>query len=205
MILFNCEDEAMGRALEFSQDEALSKAMFIFWEKGYENTSLKELLETMGIQNGSFYNTYRNKRQVFIQAMKFYERDFSLKRSALFQNPKTDFKKKMRILFKHTLDRQKESVCPKGCFLFNSVTAEVLGDVELFKLVRKGVENFEEFLVAEIAQSIQKKEIGASVDPRLTASLIVTYIQGLMKLSMLDYSDAKFREQTEYFLVSLGV
>lgn len=194
----------MGRMREFNNDEALSKAMHLFWEKGYEHTSLKELLETMGILNGSFYNSYGNKRQLFIEAMKYYEKDFSQKRAMLFQNPKLDFRKKIRILFTHVLDRQEKSECPKGCFLFNSVTSEILEDVELFKLVRKGVVDFEDFLENEISQAVQKKEIIASIDPKLTAALLVTYIQGLMKLSVLDYSDAKFRNQTEYFLVSLG-
>ena len=89
----------MGRARKFNNDEALSKAMHLFWEKGYENTSLKELLETMGILNGSFYNSYGNKRQLFIDAMKFYENDFSEKRTMLFKNPKMDFKKKSRGFF----------------------------------------------------------------------------------------------------------
>ena len=193
----------MGRSREFNNAEALSKAMHLFWEKGYENTSLKELLETMGILNGSFYHSYGNKRQLFIEAMKFYENDFSQKRAMLFKNPNMSFKKKIRILFMHVLDRQEASVCPKGCFLFNSVSFEILKDVELFKLVRKGIEEFENFLETEITLAIRKKEIRESVNPKLTASLLVTYVQGLMKLCVLDYSDSKFRNQVEYFLESL--
>ena len=93
----------MGRSKVFDTQEALTKAMNLFWQQGYGSTSLKDLLETMGIQNGSFYNCYRNKRDVYLQAMHLYQDDFSQKRSALFNNPQLTFDRKIRILFKHIL------------------------------------------------------------------------------------------------------
>ena len=111
----------------------------------------------------------------------------------------------MRLMFAHALDRQKEAVCPKGCLLFNSVDSEILKDVELYKMIRKAVERFEGFLEKEISLAIEKGEVKTVVNPKLAASLIITYIQGLMKLSVLDYSDSKFRDQTDYFLESLGL
>lgn len=195
----------MGRAREFDTTEVLSKAMYLFWRNGYASTSLKEILDAMGIQNGSFYHSYGSKRQLYIEAMQFYQEDFAKKRTALFRSSRFEFGKKLRILFKHILDRQEESVCPKGCFLFNSVTPEIVGDLELFKLVRRGIASFEDFLRSEMTLAVGRGELDPVVDPAVTASVLVTYAQGLMNLSVLDYDDVKFKQQTEHFLKSLGL
>jgi TetR/AcrR family transcriptional regulator, transcriptional repressor for nem operon len=195
----------MGRVKEFNDQEALEKAKAVFWEKGYENASLKELLAEMGILNGSFYNTYGSKKKLYIEALNLYLVDFEQKRTALFNSPKLSLKKKMRIMFAHVFDRQKEAICPKGCFLFNSVSADSLKELEIYKIVRSGIEQFEDFLEVEIRKGVKSGEVDNSVDPKLIASVLIAYMQGMMKLSVMDYSDGKFREQTEYLLNSLGV
>lgn len=192
----------MGRVKEFKDKEAFEKAKFLFWEKGYGNTSLSDLLGVMKIQNGSFYNTFGNKRALFIKALESYEADFSFKRSMLFDSH-GGFKKKIRVLFSHVLDRQKKSDCPRGCFLFNSVSAEVLEDGEIQRLVRRGVDDFEKFLEHQIRIAIGKREVDGSVDPVLTAATLISFMQGMMRLCVLNYSDSKFRAQTEYLLSSL--
>ena len=62
----------MGRQFEFNRDEALTKAMEVFWQKGYKATSMKDLIEEMGIQPGSIYNTFGDKHSLFIESIKHY-------------------------------------------------------------------------------------------------------------------------------------
>jgi TetR/AcrR family transcriptional repressor of nem operon len=194
----------MGRLKEFEDQEAIEKAKFLFWEKGYTNTNLKDLLKVMDIQNGSFYHSFGNKRDLFVKALEQYDADFTQKMEMLF-NSKGSFKKKIRVLFEHAFDRQKKSECPKGCFLFNSVSSDVLEDREIQYLIRKSIENFENYLIKQINTAIENKELNKNIDSNKAASIIIAYIQGMMKLSVLDYSDTKFRDQTEYFLSALSL
>ena len=62
----------MGRQKEFDQEEALIKARNLFWDKGYEKTSLNDLLDVMGIHKKSFYDTFGSKKEIFIDALKNY-------------------------------------------------------------------------------------------------------------------------------------
>lgn len=194
----------MGRTKEFHDDQALEKAMKLFWEKGYEHSSLKDLLAAMDILNGSFYHTYGNKKNLFIKSLELYYKDLSEKRSALFALP-GNFKKKIRVIFQYSLDRQESKDCPKGCFLVNCLSPDVLENADIREFVLSCIYDFEAYLAHQIKLAIASGELDDSLDPGKTAAVINIYLQGLLKLCVLDFSKAKLLEQTEYFLTALGI
>jgi AcrR family transcriptional regulator len=74
----------MGRARAFDADEALERAMTVFWTKGYEGTSLSDLTAAMGINRPSLYAAYGNKEELFRKALERYgEGPSSYEREAL--------------------------------------------------------------------------------------------------------------------------
>lgn len=62
----------MARSKEFDVDTVLLKAMRLFWSQGYEKTSMKDLVETMGVHKRSMYDTFGDKHALFMQAMERY-------------------------------------------------------------------------------------------------------------------------------------
>ena len=64
----------MARKLEFDRDRVLQKAMHLFWEKGYESTSMEELVQAMEINRFSIYNSFGDKRALFLEALAYYQR-----------------------------------------------------------------------------------------------------------------------------------
>ncbi len=63
-----------GPQKQFDTEVALTKAMEVFWEHGYEATSLSALLKNMGIGKKSLYDTFGNKRSLFLKALEYYAR-----------------------------------------------------------------------------------------------------------------------------------
>ncbi|WP_336785756.1 TetR/AcrR family transcriptional regulator [Paenibacillus sp. MMO-177] len=59
----------MARPREFDQDAVLQKAMELFWEKGYERTSIQDLVERTGVHRGSLYDTFGDKSQLFLTCL----------------------------------------------------------------------------------------------------------------------------------------
>ncbi len=64
---------ATGRPREFDADEALDRALLVFWERGYEGASLANLTDAMGISTASMYATFGNKEQLFRKALERYD------------------------------------------------------------------------------------------------------------------------------------
>ena len=56
----------MARAVEFDYDKAIDRAMRLLWRIGYSNVSVRDLLKVMGIGEGSFYNTFKSKKRLYL-------------------------------------------------------------------------------------------------------------------------------------------
>jgi AcrR family transcriptional regulator len=103
----------MGRTRAFDTDEALDKAMTMFWSKGYEGTSLSDLTEAMGINRPSLYATYGNKEELFRKALERYgEGPSSYEREAL---AKPTAREVAERLLRGAADVQTDPGTPAGC------------------------------------------------------------------------------------------
>src|ERR1700754_4407625 len=63
----------MARTKEFDENEVLSKAVDLFWLKGYNATSMQDLVDGLGISRSSLYDTYGDKHTLFIKALESYQ------------------------------------------------------------------------------------------------------------------------------------
>ena len=66
----------MARHKAFNREEVLDRAIEVFWAHGYEATSIQELVDSMGINRGSLYDTFGDKHRLFLEALDRYEQAF---------------------------------------------------------------------------------------------------------------------------------
>ncbi len=193
----------MARTKEFKEKQALEKALNLFWEKGYRNTSLKELLKEMNILNGSFYNSFGNKKNVFLKVLKEYDDYYKAEREQLFNNGKT-FSENIRFFFNESIVRQ-EIESPKGCFLANSISKDILDDQEISQLISQRVSELEVFFKHQIELAIERGELDSSTKADELAAILLAYLHGLMRLCVLNIPNKEFSTQTNLLLDSLGI
>ncbi|WP_338594642.1 TetR/AcrR family transcriptional regulator [Paenibacillus sp. Y5S-9] len=107
----------MARSKEFEVNEVLDKAMKIFWEQGYEKTSMSDLVEHMGIHRRSIYDTFDDKHSLFLQAMDRYSGKVSTTLLAEIKASKTAVEALHKI-FDVMISEAEET--PSGCLIVNS-------------------------------------------------------------------------------------
>jgi AcrR family transcriptional regulator len=108
----------MGRLREFDVDEAIAIATRLFWEKGYEGTSLAELTSAMGINPPSFYAAFKSKAALFRIALERYRKDYLGFAAKALEEP-TARAVAERLLFGYA-DLLASPGHPPGCLAMNS-------------------------------------------------------------------------------------
>ncbi|HWB20423.1 MAG TPA: TetR/AcrR family transcriptional regulator [Phycisphaerales bacterium] len=111
----------VGRPRQFDVDEALEKAMSVFWRKGYEGASMPELTKAMGINRPSLYAAFGNKQALFRKAIARYTAGPACYvREAL---ELSTAKKVIQRLFAGEILMMTEGKNPKGCLVVQGALA----------------------------------------------------------------------------------
>jgi AcrR family transcriptional regulator len=101
-----------GRPREFDVDEALGRAMRLFWRQGYEGTSLADLTRELGITRPSLYAAFGSKEALFLRALDLYEARAGYRQAALGVN---DARAYARALLEGAADLHGDKRNPPGC------------------------------------------------------------------------------------------
>ncbi len=104
-----------GRPREFNRDEAVKKAMDLFWKKGFESTSLAELRKTLGdLSAASFYAAFGSKRALYQECLELYTHTCGETLSEL-NNESIPAKSALKNMLVKTINTQTSSLTPTGC------------------------------------------------------------------------------------------
>ena len=194
----------MPREIAFDYDRAIDRATRLFWRKGYSNTSLRDLLKTMGIGEGSFYNTVKSKKHLYLECLRHYNDTVSRRRlNALLS--RVSVKEGVRAFFKTVLDELDDPRTPRVCLLAGSLSGDVLAERELKRSVLREMKGFYDAFTARLKSAKGSGELTASFKVEATAQVIVTYLQGLFRVIRVLQSRAEVERQIETLLNGLGL
>ena len=115
----------MARHKEFNRVEVLHKAMEVFWSRGYEATSVQDLVKHMGINRQSLYDTFGDKHALYLLALDRYREIEGRKVFELLERPGS-VKKTLRQLFEGVVEKALCDGQRRGCFMGNA-TSELAG------------------------------------------------------------------------------
>src|SRR5271163_1618480 len=185
----------MARTLEFDYPKALGKATRLFWKKGYPGTSLRDLLNSMGIGEGSFYNTLKCKKHAYLESLKHYNATVGRQRGEAFFSAPTA-KLGVRALFKAVLDCLDDPKAPSRlCLMAGSITREVLAESDLRKYVQQHMSMLAQGMIARLTTDKEGGLLPPDFDPRIVVPIIITYLQGMFRMALVSYDRPQFDRQ----------
>ncbi|EOO78124.1 MULTISPECIES: TetR/AcrR family transcriptional regulator [Bacillus] len=168
----------MARTREFDEDQVLDAAMQLFWEKGYEATSLSDLTSRMGIQRPSIYSTFGDKKELFEAALRRY----TMSRASDIRNrlqSHSSVKEAFSIFFADVVNEEYAVDLSKGCFCINTMV-ELAPHDERFEILTREHQMYLAVIFQEtIERGIQSGELEVNTDAKSLAQALIVSLIGL--------------------------
>jgi TetR/AcrR family transcriptional repressor of nem operon len=163
----------MGSVKRFDRNEALDRAMAAFWSRGYEATSIDDLVGATGIGRGSLYGTFGDKRQLFLAALDQYWNTVGMEMFAQLSDP--DARNAIERMFDALIRRASNSKFPRGCLFTNtSLECPTCGD----EIARKTAENMGQQETA-IYQVLRRAQADGTLSQTQDARALARFFLGV--------------------------
>lgn len=187
----------MGRSREFDENVVLQKAMELFWEQGYEKTSLNDLVEHMGIHRRSLYDTFGDKHTLFLKTIDCYEELIEQKIQAVILNAETA-KQAIQFIFDFMIEGYEDRQW--GCLIVNSATEMALRDKEVEEKTEESFMQTEHFLAELVRKGQQTGEFSCDYDAEVLAEILQNTLLGIRVLLRTSASKEKMHRIANFFV-----
>jgi len=190
---------------EFDYDKAIEQAMRVFWRHGYSGASLRDLLKAMKIGEGSFYNTLKSKKNLYLECLKRYGDTVGKKRSlALTSAPNASVG--LRNMLGTIFDRLEDPKSPSNLCMFAAMSAQVImADKELRKFAITSINGAQALIEEKLNEDKKEGRLPTSYDSHTAAVIIITYLQGIWRMALISFNREQFERESVAFLQGLGL
>ncbi|MFN0200483.1 MAG: TetR/AcrR family transcriptional regulator [Bacteroidia bacterium] len=166
-----------GRPKIFDEQIALEKAANLFWKKGFEATSMDDLLPAMGVQKGSFYHSFGSKKELYVRAIDWHENNGFEAFRKMVKNQKQPIEL-IKSIFLSLADCAPEDH-RKGCFLGNTIAELSNIDENLVENAAKHLKTLENIFYEQIKASQKSGELKTKIEPELLALYLLNLWNGI--------------------------
>ncbi len=168
----------MARTKDFDENEVLLKAIQLFWHKGYNATSMQDLVDALGISRSSLYDTYTDKHTLFLKALEGYQVAGAAKIQEII-NQGTSAKETVKKLLELVLSELKGDKQQKGCFMVNAEVEVAPHDQEVSAMICKNDQQMEEAFYQVIKKGQESGELKNKQDGRALSRFIFNSVKGM--------------------------
>ena len=176
---------------ELTRREIVKKAAPLFNRKGYEGTSLSDLMQATGLQKGGIYRHFASKQQLAGEAFDYaWEKAISGRLEDVSDAPNSIQRLKKMI---DNFVEKREGLVPGGCPLMNTAVESDDGNALLRGRAQKALQSWTARLTKIAAKGIARCEIHSGIKPVELAHLIISSLEGALLLSRLQNSSAPLR------------
>jgi TetR/AcrR family transcriptional repressor of nem operon len=183
----------MARPRTFDEDEAVERAMLLFWRRGYEGTSVRDLGAELGLRPGSLYAAFGDKQSLFHRALDRYCQGQGAGLLAAVDGD-APLLPRLRALLLGIAEANRLSRAraaggqdgpPPGCLMI-STALDLPGDRTAAQRVRSTFDKIDGALETALTRAVASGELPSGTDPVAAAAFLTTFVQGLQVVSTAD-------------------
>jgi len=183
----------MARAKDFDENEVLDKAICLFWHKGYNGTSMQDLVDGLNISRSSIYDTYTDKRTLYLKALTHYQETAGARLTEVLSSTKPA-KAKLKELLELVINDLLSDKQHKGCFMVNAEVELAALDEKVKEIVCKNERHIEETFRHVIHEGQKSKEIKSKKDATILARFLLNTVKGIRVSAKSSTDKAMFNE-----------
>ncbi|MBT7109024.1 MAG: TetR/AcrR family transcriptional regulator [Methylococcales bacterium] len=169
----------MGRSKAFNEELVLDKAIEVFWAKGYEATSIQDLVDAMGIQRGSLYGTFGSKQELFLKSLDRYSLVVVKDLLGLLTS-KTSALESIELFFDKLVEHLLTAGPLRGCLITNSAVEFGLRDERTRQKVLYLLNGLEQGFYQTLLSAQESGEISKEHNLTALAEYLTNSMQGLL-------------------------
>ena len=167
----------MARSKEFDEKRALAAAVNIFWRKGYEKTSLEALMREMGIARQSLYDTFGDKRALFLKALELYVTESVHSINVELERPGSALAAVQNALV--TFAQRKDLSSAEGCMGLNAISEFGQRDAGVTRITRNAARRQRQTLMRVLTRAKKQREIRSDADLDSMADFFESTLAGI--------------------------
>lgn len=168
----------MARPREFNEQEVIGRAVDVFWRKGFADTSIGDLEHALGMGRQSIYNTFGDKRALFIRALQHYYEQGSDTLVSVFSNEHRGLES-IYAYFKLVVENVTHSDDRRGCFLIKCLMDHGIGDADVASRCQSNENRLLQVFKKALEEAKEDSMLADSLDLDATAILLSTQVYGL--------------------------
>lgn len=192
----------MARTKEFDPDVALQRALELFWERGYEATSMSDLVEHLGIGRASIYATFGGKHDLYLQALGRYVETRDPNVIEILSQPGSALAG-VRALVELYAGEAADDERRRGCLVVNAATEMASSDEQVARFIHSSWNTLETALTSAFTRARAQGEIAADADPRALARFVLAFLQGIRVTSRASMPSGWHRDAADQVLAIL--
>lgn len=188
----------MARPREFDEAQVIDNLMKVFWDKGYETTTLQDLVKASGLLKGSLYGAFGDKQAIYLAALRHYNRT-RIQASIDILAGEGSARQKIARLFDQVIEATKRDVFAGGCLLCNASLERAVTDREVKNEIRTTIRRLKVAIMEALIDEGINEERAASL-----AAFIISAYFGTRVLAKGGAPAAMIGETRDHCLQLLG-
>jgi TetR/AcrR family transcriptional repressor of nem operon len=193
---------SIGRPIEFDRDQALNRALNLFWAQGYRKTSLQDLCDEMRLSKSSLYSSFGDKKAVFLKSIQAYSAGLLQEFERLARTAK-DPRQFLQSVLQDLTDEAATGKERRGCLVMNTATEFAQTDPDVAKIVERTIEKMRTIVESALEDGRRRGLFKADLDPKAMSFFMVSTIAGMKTMVKAGRSRSELANVARLFLVQL--